>query len=362
MAEPLAGGELLDPHGGRADLDAARRADGLRPARWPRTRCASLRAVRIAVELDLELDPRRRRRGRPRTRAGSSGVAPERVFAELKRVVARRRVRARPGADGRARADRRRAARAARAAAASSRAHFHHLDVYDHTLEVARRGRASSSATPRRWASTPRSRAAGRAAGRRADPRRRRCARPRCCTTPPSRRPAACARTGRVTFIGHDARGRRSWRATSSAACAPPRTAARLRRRADRATTSASASSSTSARSTAARVWRYLRATEPVQRRRHACSPSPTASRPAAATPTQAIDAAPRARARAARRGAAPARRAGRRPLVRGDELARELGVAPGPAARARCSPQLAEDRFAGEIATREDALSARAG
>jgi hypothetical protein len=43
-------------------------------------------------------------------------------------------------------------------------------------------------------------------------------------------------------------------------------------------------------------------------------------------------------------------------PLVRGDELVRELGVTPGPGL-AELLAQLEEDRFAGAIATREDAL-----
>jgi poly(A) polymerase/tRNA nucleotidyltransferase (CCA-adding enzyme) len=41
---------------------------------------------------------------------------------------------------------------------------------------------------------------------------------------------------------------------------------------------------------------------------------------------------------------------------VRGDELIREAGAPPGPQL-GRLLAQLAEDRFAGEIATREDAL-----
>jgi hypothetical protein len=45
-----------------------------------------------------------------------------------------------------------------------------------------------------------------------------------------------------------------------------------------------------------------------------------------------------------------------REPLVRGDELARELGVR-GPMV-GRLLAQLAEDRYAGEIATRADALA----
>jgi len=44
-------------------------------------------------------------------------------------------------------------------------------------------------------------------------------------------------------------------------------------------------------------------------------------------------------------------------PLVRGDELARELGIAPGPRL-GELLARLEEDRFAGELATREDALA----
>src|SRR3954465_12862340 len=55
MAEPLAGGELLDPHGGRADL-AARLVRMVSPRSLGADPLRSLRAVRIAVELDLEID------------------------------------------------------------------------------------------------------------------------------------------------------------------------------------------------------------------------------------------------------------------------------------------------------------------
>jgi hypothetical protein len=44
-------------------------------------------------------------------------------------------------------------------------------------------------------------------------------------------------------------------------------------------------------------------------------------------------------------------------PLLRGDELAAELGLAPGPRIGALLA-ELAEARFAGEIASREDALA----
>jgi poly(A) polymerase len=43
-------------------------------------------------------------------------------------------------------------------------------------------------------------------------------------------------------------------------------------------------------------------------------------------------------------------------PLIRGDELARELGIVPGPRL-GELLAQLEEDRFAGEIATRDEAV-----
>ena len=133
MAEPLQGGELLDPHGGRADLERrlVRMVSAQALADDP---LRSLRAIRIAVELDLEIEPA--------TGAAVSANAPRdrarRARARLRRAQARdqrRRRPARPGADGRARADRRRAARAERAQGIEQ-SHFHHADVHDHTLEV----------------------------------------------------------------------------------------------------------------------------------------------------------------------------------------------------------------------------------
>ena len=55
MAEPLAGGEPLDPHGGRADLEA-RRLRMVSAAALAHDPLRTLRAARLAVELGLELD------------------------------------------------------------------------------------------------------------------------------------------------------------------------------------------------------------------------------------------------------------------------------------------------------------------
>lgn len=82
MAEPVGGGDVVDPHGGRADLEARRlRAVGPDSLRADPLRV--MRLVRFAAELGFEADPAP---ARPFA-AGLAGVAAERVFAELKRIV-----------------------------------------------------------------------------------------------------------------------------------------------------------------------------------------------------------------------------------------------------------------------------------
>ena len=135
MAVRLDGGDLLDPHGGRADLAAgvlrvlgeeSYRDDPLRP----------LRLVRIATELGLEPEEDTRRLTTeyapqvPRT-------SPERIWAELRRLVLADRV-----LDGLGLAERLGLTAAVLPELAALRgveqSHFHHLDVYEHTLEVLR--------------------------------------------------------------------------------------------------------------------------------------------------------------------------------------------------------------------------------
>ena len=103
-------------------------------------------------------------------------------------------------------------------------------------------------------------------------------------------------------------------------------------------------------------VYRYLRATEPF-----AAEVTVFTVADRLATRGRNAEPAIAAHLELAREllGAALARRAeGRRaPLVRGDELARELGIAPGPRL-GELLEQLEEDRFAGAIATREDAIA----
>jgi poly(A) polymerase len=136
MARPLAGGGLIDPFGGRADLEAstlrvlgreAYESDRLRP----------LRLARLAAELGFAPDAETERltlAAAPRT----SEAARERVFAELRRLLIA------PGAlAGLALADRLGIVRAVLPEVANlhdvEQSHYHHLDVYGHTVEVLER-------------------------------------------------------------------------------------------------------------------------------------------------------------------------------------------------------------------------------
>jgi poly(A) polymerase len=135
MAMPLTSPDILDPHGGGADLEAgvlrvlgehSYRDDPLRP----------LRLVRIATELTLQPDAETERL----TRAHAGRVpetSPERIWAELRRLVTADRV-----LDGLELAERLGVTAAVLPELDGlhevEQSHFHHLDVYGHTLEVLR--------------------------------------------------------------------------------------------------------------------------------------------------------------------------------------------------------------------------------
>ena len=99
-------------------------------------------------------------------------------------------------------------------------------------------------------------------------------------------------------------------------------------------------------------IWRYLRATSPYSSE---VTIFTIADR--LATRGRNADEAIAAHVALARELLAHAREEQpRKPLIRGDDLARELGIPAGPRL-GELLAQLEEDRFAGEIATREDAL-----
>jgi poly(A) polymerase len=132
-ARPGPAGELIDPLGGRADLDA-RTLRVLGPAAYEQDPLRPLRLARFAAELGFEPDPETARL----TAAAAPRVAEaagERVFGELRRIVI-----AEHALEGLDVADRLGLVSAVLPEVAElhdvEQSRYHHLDVYDHTREV----------------------------------------------------------------------------------------------------------------------------------------------------------------------------------------------------------------------------------
>jgi putative nucleotidyltransferase with HDIG domain len=136
MARRRDGGDLIDPLGGRVDLEA-RRLRVLGPEAYADDPLRPLRLARFAAELGFEPDEATERlttAAAPRVPEASG----ERVFAELRRLVLA------PGAvPGLALADRLGLLRAVLPELAAlhdvEQSQYHHKDVYGHTLEVLER-------------------------------------------------------------------------------------------------------------------------------------------------------------------------------------------------------------------------------
>jgi tRNA nucleotidyltransferase/poly(A) polymerase len=92
MARPVGGGPVVDPTGGRRDL-AARVARAASDRSFADDPLRTLRVARFATELDLTVDPGTAALVRAHV-PGLDAVSGERVFAELRRIVAAPRVRA----------------------------------------------------------------------------------------------------------------------------------------------------------------------------------------------------------------------------------------------------------------------------
>lgn len=133
MALPLAGGDLVDPFGGRADVEAkelrlvdeqALVRDGLR----------TLRLARFAAELGFTADPAAEEAA-TRHAARVTEAAPERIWSELRQLVTADGV-----LEGLALAERTGVLAQVLPELTElhsiEQSHYHHLDVYDHTVEV----------------------------------------------------------------------------------------------------------------------------------------------------------------------------------------------------------------------------------
>jgi len=136
IAQPLEGGERIDPHGGEADL-AARRLRAVGPGSIAGDPLRALRLVRHAAELGLRPEPDTCALAREQA-ARVAAVAQERVFAELKRILA---------SDGVVGALRLMGSLDLTAAILPEVAamqgveqnRYHHADVHEHTIEVLER-------------------------------------------------------------------------------------------------------------------------------------------------------------------------------------------------------------------------------
>jgi putative nucleotidyltransferase with HDIG domain len=132
IAVPLQGGEPIDPTGGLADVE--KRVLRVLPGAYERDALRPLRLVRLATQLDLAPEPETERA----TRAAAPRVteaAPERLFGELRQIVLADRV-----LDGLDLADDLGIVRAILPELDElhgvEQSHFHHADVHGHTLEV----------------------------------------------------------------------------------------------------------------------------------------------------------------------------------------------------------------------------------
>jgi putative nucleotidyltransferase with HDIG domain len=350
IAEPLGGGEYVDPFGGMDDL-AQRRLRMVSGSVFADDPLRVMRLVRLACELDFSVD------GATGAAAGASapalaGVAPERVFTELKRIVIADRA-----LDGLALMDDVGATQVV--LPELSRMHeveqssYHHLDVYEHTQSVLG-ATIELSRTPGEWL------------GEHADAVARFLAEPLAneltrgealrfgallhdVAKPETRRVTP---DGRVTFVGHDSEGAE----VAAGVLARLRASERLREHVAALTRHHLRLGFLVHEMPVGRrtIYRYLRACEPVQVDVTLLS---VADR--LATRGRGADAAIRRHLELARQllGEALAWRSGPpRPPLRGDELARALGMRPGPEL-GRILHELEEASFAGEISSRAQAL-----
>ena len=85
IAEPLGGGDFVDPLGGLRDI-RLRRLRMVSPQAFAADPLRSLRLARLACELDFEAEPETASAARAQAPA-LAGVAAERIFAEIKRIV-----------------------------------------------------------------------------------------------------------------------------------------------------------------------------------------------------------------------------------------------------------------------------------
>jgi poly(A) polymerase len=351
IAEPLAGGERVDPFGGAEDL-AVRRLVMVSDRAFEADPLRTVRVARLACELEFTIDPATLTAAKAAA-PGLARVAPERIFSEFKRIVVADQV-----LNGLALLDALGVTEAiipelTRLGGVEQSA-YHHLDVHDHTRAVLAET-IELTTRPHAWfgghadelravLDEPLANEMTRGQALRFGALFHDIAKPQTRAVTPQ---------GRVTFMGHDqagadlvrdvfARLRASERLTEYVA-AIARQHLRLgflvhELPLDRRT-----------------IYRYLRACEPVEVEVTLLS---VADR-LATRGRGSEDAIARHLALAGEilPEALAWRRSRPRPPVRGDQLARALGVRPGPEL-GRLLEKLEEASYAGEISGSEEAIA----
>jgi poly(A) polymerase len=347
MARPRGGDpcrDLIDPLGGRADLES-RTLRVIGPEAYESDPLRPLRLARFAAELGFAPDSETERltaEAAPRVPEASG----ERIFAELRRLVLA------PGAvEGLALADHLGLLHAVLPELADlhdvEQSHFHHKDVYGHTLEVLERLielERDASGELRDVLDTPLADELTRGEALRFG-----------ALLHDIGKPAthAVREDGRVTFIGHDRLGEEMVRGV----CRRLRTSEKLSRFVEAVTRHHLVLGFLVHDRPLDRraVYRYLRRTSPVEVEvtllscaDRLATRGKNAERAIDAHLELAKELMPRALEW--RRNGPP-----RLPL-RGDELARELGIDPGPEL-GRIIAELQEATYAGEISGRDQAV-----
>ena len=351
IAEPLAGGPPVDPCRGLEDLNA-RRIRMVAAEAFERDPVRVMRMARIACELDFSVDPATEHAARANA-AALAAATPERIFGELKRIVAADRAPA-----GLELLDAVGATEVVLPELAGLRgveqSRFHHLDVHDHTRAVLsevielERGPAETlgehADTVRALLAEPFANELTRGQALRFGALFHDAAKPQTRDV---------TEAGRITFIGHDERGAmlatealgrlRASQKLSEHVAALTRNHLRLGFLVHRMPLSRR------------EIYRYLQRCEPVQVDVTLLSIADRlATRGDNATEAIArhLELARQLLGEALAWTADPPR-----PPLRGDELTRALGTVPGPEI-GRILAELEEASFAGEVSGRDDALA----
>ena len=342
---------VVDPHGGLFDM-RDRRLRMVSAEGFERDPLRALRLARLSCELSFSVEPATREAAR-RHAAELTRVSAERVFGELKRIVCCEHALA-----GLEEMDAVGATDVVAPELAAlrgvSQSPYHHLDVYEHTravlaeaIELARDPEPAfgkHAGEVRALLEEPLADGLTRGQALRFGALFHDIAKPR------TREVVA---DGRVTFIGHDVAGA----ALASEVLGRVRASERLRQHVAALTEHHLALGFLVHRMPLGRrdVYRYLKACEPVQVDVTVLS---VADR--LATRGEGSERAIARHLALARElvGEALAWRAAPpRPPVRGDELARGLGISPGPEL-GRVLEELRQASFAGEVSSREQALA----